>query len=148
MSFYATIAGAIKYDAQADFEAAVGILKDDGWLDDEDYLVDEVGSRITEHKPNVDHRKRAIRFPLENYRNLARVLENLFRGGTGKVVWASTDGCFDGGVIVDGKETAYDLQTWNQSKGGDPPPDVDTQLDEFIQWQEQIQEAFFRQLGD
>ena len=48
-------------------------------------------------------------------------LVNLFANGNGKVVWASSDGEFEGGVIVDGKETVYNLDEWAKSKGIEEP---------------------------
>ena len=48
-------------------------------------------------------------------------LDNLFAKG-GKVVWASSDEDFEGGVIVDGKGTVYNLAEWAKSNGIEEPP--------------------------
>ena len=49
-------------------------------------------------------------------------LDNLFAKGKGKVVWASSDEDFKGGVIVDGKSTVYNLAEWAKSNGIEEPP--------------------------
>ena len=58
-------------------------------------------------------------------------LDNLFAKGKGKgrVVWASSDGDFEGGVIVDGKETVYNLAEWAKSNGIEEPPHEDEDED-------------------
>ena len=43
---------------------------------------------------------------------------------------ASSDGDFEGGVIVDGKETVYNLAEWAKSKGIEEPPHEDADEDE------------------
>ena len=56
-------------------------------------------------------------------------LDNLFANGNGKVVWASSDGEFEGGVIVDGKSTVYNLAKWAKSNGIKEPPHEDEDED-------------------
>ena len=42
---------------------------------------------------------------------------------------ASSDGDFEGGVIVDGKETVYNLAEWAKSNGIEEPPHEDEDED-------------------
>ena len=146
MSFYATIEGVIQYSRQEDFDAAVKILADGQWLQ-EGYLVAETGGRISED-PDIDAGARRVSIPWALHRNLARVLGKgrLFRGGMGKVVWTSTDGTFEAGVIRDGEEQIYDLVEWGRRNVGDPP-DVDQSPEAYVQWQGEVEQTFFDRFG-
>ena len=153
MSTYCTIGGLIHYEKEEDFQAALAILKE-GWLDDEGYMLTEDEHRIDEVEPSVDAVERDIFIPLFHYRNLGYVLNDLFKGGKGKVIWTCTDGCFEGGVIVDGKETHYDLEKWaaegeNMEFEEDrTPPDVEKEFDDYCEWQGEVEQAFFEMMGD
>ena len=75
--------------------------------------------------PDIDYKKLTIEIPWFWYHNLIMHLDNLFAKGKGKVVWASSDGDFEGGVIVDGKETVSNLAEWAKSNGIEEPPNED-----------------------
>jgi hypothetical protein len=111
--------------------------------------------------PNIDRRERTIEIPLHLHRNLARLLDEqqLFRGATGKAVWTSTDGCFSGGVVVDGEESTYDLDEWAKEhvlEPGQTPPDPNTDVEEWLEYAEEewleyaaeVEQAFFQEFGD
>ena len=80
--------------------------------------------------PDIDYKKLTIEIPWFSYHNLVMHLDNLFANGNGKVVWASSDGEFEGGVIVDGKETVYNMTEWAKSNGIEEPPNEDEDEDE------------------
>ena len=80
--------------------------------------------------PDIDYKKLTIEIPWFWYHTLIMHLDNLFTKGKGKVVWASSDGDFEGGVIVDGKETVYNLAEWAKSNGIEEPPHEDEDEDE------------------
>jgi hypothetical protein len=144
MSFYATISGSIHYERQEDFDAALQLLKSGKWVNDNGCFVDETNETFGE-RPDIDHDARNIRIPLGYHRNLAHHLDELFRGGTGKVVWTSTDGVFEGGVIVDGKKTSYDLTQWGREKvlgEGEEEPDAEENFDEYCKYQSEVEGAF------
>ena len=82
--------------------------------------------------PDIDYKKLNIEIPWFSYHNLVMHLDNLFAKGKGKgrVVWASSDGDFEGGVIIDGKETVYNLAEWAKINGIEEPPHEDEDEDE------------------
>jgi len=70
---------------------------------------------------------------------------------SGWIVGTSTDGCFDGWYIEDGKETTYDLQKWAleniDDEGMYPPRKEDYEDDEayqrdFNDWQGSVEQEF------
>ena len=151
MSFYATITGEIRYAERADFDAAVAMLKNDGWLDEHGYFLDETDERIST-VAGVDPEAQTINIPLACHRNLACALgeDQLFKGGTGRAVWTSTDGCFSGGVIVDGEETCYDLSEWSKKhvlEAGESEPDADADFDKYVEYTSEVEEGFHNEFG-
>ena len=128
MSFYAAISGSITYERREDFDAACRFLTENGWLE-KNGLIDAAGE--VQEGTGVDRDKRSLNLGYcVVYRNLACDLAVLFQGGRGTVVWTSTDGCFDGGVVTDGKETLYDLERWAEEHLGMTMPDLDESEDE------------------
>jgi len=146
MSMYCTISGSISYEKQEDFDKALSLLQVGGWLKD-GFILDEMGTRISE-EADVDISGRAIRIPLFHYRNLGGFLDKLFVGGKGEVIWTSTDGCFDGGFIIDGKEISYDLTKWAKEnmpeEDADPPDEND--FDSYCEWQQEVEQTFFEEM--
>ena len=120
----------------------MGLLDDGGWLRG-GFILNETDRKIM-LQADVDAKALIIRVPYHLHRNLTSLLDKLFIGGKGKVVWTSTDGCVSAGVIVDGKETAYDLCRWAAEtlKAG-APPDPDMDLATHIRWLRKVERAFF-----
>lgn len=143
MSFYATIQGQIQYKTQEAFDAAVKLLADGGWIDAEENMVDECGTPI-DNGPcaPIDREHKVITFPLFHYRNLSRLLNSLFIGGEGQVIWTSTDGCFDGGVIENGSETYYNLRDWAAKEGLELVPEDTEDFDALCDNQQDIEQEF------
>lgn len=145
MSFYATIQGTVRYKSQEAFNKAVAKLREGGWLAPDDRLVDECGDAVDEEK-SVDANALKIIFPRFCYRNLAHVLDDITRGAEGVVTWTSTDGCADGGVIVDGVETTYKLVDWAKTQGMTEPPseglDEDEKWTTRVEWLDEVEAAF------
>jgi hypothetical protein len=150
MSFYATIQGEIKYAKQEDFDAAVNLLEKNDYLKG-DFITDECGDVISDqYSPDIDRKNLSINIPYALHRNLARFLENdkLFKGGTGEVVWTSTDGVFSAGVITktsenDYHEEATELTTWGRKFVDANVPDFEKDFDDFCVWQSAVESAFF-----
>jgi hypothetical protein len=144
MSQYCTISGEIKYNTDEDFERALNLLKTGGWVNSENHFVDETEFRISE-ETTILPEDRIICIPLCHYRNLGYILEKLFQGATGQVIWTSSDGCFAGGIISDGNETHYDLEEWakdNMPEEDATPPEIED-VENYCEWQQEIEQAFF-----
>ena len=126
MGMHAEICGKINYQNQESLKTAVKRLENGGWIT-KDHFTDDSGIYIDDEMPDIDYKKLTIEIPWFSYHNLVMHLDNLFakRKGKGRVVWASSDGDFEGGVIVDGKETVYNLTEWAKSNGIEEPPHED-----------------------
>ena len=151
MSFYATITGELSYKKQEDFDNALNVLEDEKWIKD-GFFLDETDDFITdpEDDPNIDEENRVIYVPLSNYRNMVRLFipgSKILEGSKGKIVWASTDGCFEGGVIIDGIEKLYSLEQWAKSQNMEGPPSIED-FDNYCEWTNEVEEAFFDEHGE
>jgi len=147
MSLYTTIQGKIAYQTEESFQKSLKILTDGGWLDGV-FIIDECGEDISKN-PNIDTKEKTIEIPLGLHRNLSYVLDQLFSGGIGKVVWASSDGCFEGGVIENGIETLYDLQEYSLKEGTEADiPNFNDDFDKYCQWQSEVEQDFFEEFAD
>ncbi len=146
MSFYATISGQLTYDTAEDFARAVELLRNGGWVDEEGYFVDETGHRFeNQQQPALDAEHRRITFPYMGFhRNLAYALNRLCAASQGRVVWTSDDGCFEGGVIDDGKEEVFDLVEWGKDHGYPDAewPEDEEPGDDFFEMRADIEESF------
>lgn len=143
MSMYCTIGGSITYKNQEDFDNAINLLVNGGWMKD-GFMLDELGNHL-ENTSDVDFSSKAFNIPVFLYYNLGAILGNLFKGGKGEVVWTSTDGRFDGGVIVNGKETLYDLEKWakeNMEQKDSLPPE---NFAELCEWHQLVEREFFEE---
>ena len=125
---HAEIRGKINYQNIESLKTAVKQLEKEGWIT-KDHFTDDSGNYIDDEMPDIDFKKLTIEIPWFSYHNLVMHLDNLFANGNGKVVWASSDGEFEGGVIVDGKETVYNLTEWAKSNGIEEPPNEDEDED-------------------
>lgn len=143
MSFYATIHGEIAYEKREDFEAAVKILDEGGWIKDGKFI-DECGEVIS--GKDIHEESRVINIPYFCHRNLSRVLNELFIGGKGEVIWTSTDGCFDGGVIRNGIEEYHDLRKWaadnNDTLNVESVPEDSEDFDALCDYMQIIEDEF------
>ena len=152
MSTYFAVQGVVSYKEKADFDNAIKFLEESGYLQNK-HIVDECGDEITE-RDNVDttHVESSIEIPRFHYRNLGRYLDKIMKNGTGKLIWTSTDGMFEGGVLIDGVETTYDLEEWNAENNGETRPvesdfdgedKEDDYFENLIEWQSNIENNFF-----
>jgi hypothetical protein len=125
------ICGKINYRNSESLKTAVKRLEKWGWVT-KDHFTDNSGNYIDDEMPDIDYKKLTIEILWFSYHSLVMHLDNLFAKGNGKgrVVWASSDGEFEGGVIVDGKETVYNLAEWAKSNGIEEPPNEDEDEDE------------------
>lgn len=111
MSFYAWVQGEIRYSDRDVFENNVKKLKEGEWLDENNYWLDELNGPM-EEKSYIDFEKMVIYIPYNHFRNLSYQLNWLMeKSVNSEVLWASNDGCFQGGFLASGKnEKVYDLQ--------------------------------------
>ena len=141
MSFYATVQGQIKYHTQDAFNNAVKILADGGWVKGDAFL-DECEEVIdSESLPNIIPDEKVIVIPYFCHRNLARIINDLFIGGEGEVIWSSTDGCFEGGVIRDGEEEHFELRQWAKDNKLEVVEE-DAEFDVLCDWYADIETEF------
>ena len=157
MSFYAIMSGQIKYKDQKSFDEIIKFLTDNKWIDKDGYFLDEEESRIEDinNESHVDFENRVINIPETCYRNLSRHIENFFKGDcTGKIVWASDDGCFDGGFQTETDEQVFYLEKWakenmdDKNKIGPNPDESDEKFDEFCEWRHEVIDAFLETYRD
>lgn len=153
MSFYATIDGEITYRDQAALDAVVKMLTDGGWFRESNF-VDETGGVIHEHESDIDGL--TLNIPWAVHRNLTYAFKQMLAGAVSHhIVWSSTDGCFEGGVLKDGSEpggrseVTYDLVKWakdNMDEEDADPPSVDDH-ENYSEWQVTVQNAFHEEMG-
>ena len=148
MSFYATIQGEITFPTQERLDQAVNELTEDGWMKDGKFI-DECGN-IFDEQEQPDVQGLTLRIPFGLYRNLSRRIDDLTQGTTGKVVYTSTDGCFEGGVWLDGVFTCYDLKLWareNMEEENSLPPDINDDFSAYCEWMSEVEMAFHEQMA-
>lgn len=145
MSFYATIAGEIRYPNRDVFDKVVKLLTEGSWVEGRKF-VDECNNVITDYQANAldDIRPEAlvISIPFFCHRNLARHLEDVMHNATGLIIWSSTDGCFEGGILRDGVEKTFDLTKWAAEQKLDEPPDPEDTPDEYCEWMNEVEQEF------
>lgn len=147
MSTYCTICGQLEYEDEDAFNLAAGVLQRGFWTDAEGWFVGEDGERIG-NCPSVEPSTLTITIPCSLYRNLGGVLDQLLFGSKHDIVWTCSDGCFEGGHIVDGKEVHFDFSESVDFLPIDEEdreaPDLELEPDEYWDWQQMIEQAFFQ----
>jgi hypothetical protein len=146
MSFYATIQGEITYQKKKDFSRIYKFLKKNKWIKDNRFI-GETKNSISGYK-DIDEKEKIITIPYGHYRNLARIFNKFFEGGEGRIIATSTDGCFEGYIIINGKETVYNLNDWAKENIEDDPPDYEEDFDVYCEWMSKVENTFFEQFGD
>jgi len=141
MSTYLTVEGEFTFPDKGKYEAAVALLQEGGWMNQAGYLLDEVGDRKSD-EPDATPKLLTINFPYNLYRNVGSAIDAIMVGTTGLLVWTSTDGMFQGGVIRDGAEKTYDLEIWAKEHTSLPMPNVATDFDGYVEWQAEVEEEF------
>ncbi len=146
MSTYFTVCGQLKYKSPEALNEAKKFLVGIQQMNEDGFFLDELNNPISD-KSDIDGL--FLDIPQFHYRNLARYVDEMFKGATGKIVWTSTDGMFDGGVIVDGAEICYDLRKWALDNGEFETdiPDFDKEFDEYCEWMAEVEQDFFEQNG-
>lgn len=164
MGFYAKCKGSVKYKSKEDFEKVVKMLKNDGYINDDNMFTnsdDENGGGILGEgggPRDCDEDLLTVNIPYSCYKNLTRVFEDLMRGGAGRIVWTSTDSCFAGGVFVNGvNEKTDELYEWAKKNGwkdgdipngwkdGDIPDDEDVEnLDEWLTFMSSVEYLYHK----
>ena len=153
VSFYATVAGYIRYQTLAFLEAAVGRLQTGGWLDDRQRW--QIDGHIIEHGriETIDTDQLVLVIPPRLYRNLARITTRLFVGATdGVVVISSTDGWIERPLPAAAAPTpstgaitsieAIDLEAFARESGIRVKRFEQTPPDEYAAWQDRVCLAF------
>ncbi len=147
MSFYATVQGEIIYSDADRLQGAVISLNDSKYMKGNNFI-DECGNVVNENGSDVDGL--TLRIPPCVYHNLSYIVEDLTEDAKGRVVWTSTDGCFAGGVFVDGKETYYDdLEEWavdNMPEEDAEAPDIYDDTENWLIWAADVEQAFHEEM--
>lgn len=141
MSFYATIDGFLKYYDKNKFNTALDILKESGAVDSSNRFNDESGQVGEDNETYIDFNNLVITIPFAYYRGLSRVLD-MIPIEKCHIVVTSTDGCFLGWVITDGKTQEFDLNLFGEQYVG-APCDPDEDFDEYCEWQSEVEMRFF-----
>jgi hypothetical protein len=139
MSFYATISGYLRYRSKEALDKALTYLRENRWMNEHNVLLNESDEPITPQSTLVGM---TLYLPRWTYRNLAGRLDLLAEGADHRIAWSSTDGMNAAGVLIDGKETEYDLEEWAAEHQG-PPDEGEDHLHylneaewDFIEWAE------------
>ncbi len=145
MSVYITMQGHIQFSSQADLDAAVKSLTDNGWIKDGRFT-DEADEPYND-QPAADGL--FLTFPYGLYRNIGTEVERLAKGNKGEIVWTCTDGMFQGGTIMDGVETLTDLEKWAKEEANAGDDDMvnpgATDFDAYAEWMQYVENAFMEQ---
>lgn len=149
MSVYATIRGELKFNSKESFEKAKAILEEGGWIEDSHWR-DEVGEDLG---PAYQEDQLRIEIPQFYHRNLLHILDQLTAlSSYYDILWASTDGMFDGGVISSGENTTVKLEEWAKNNGIEKPDQMEDDQggmsDDALNWQEEVIQAFMEDPGD
>ncbi|MGA2441928.1 MAG: hypothetical protein ABSH08_13300 [Tepidisphaeraceae bacterium] len=153
MSTYYAIAAIITYKNKTAFDKAFKFMNNDGegWIVDGQWFRSECDSGALfpdadDPTAQIDPEHLTITIPQAYYRGLASNAETLFAGATGKMVWTSTDGMFEGGVITakDGviTEKSYDLEKWWKEQGNNEAQPDEDDPDAVAEYQDEVQQAF------
>jgi hypothetical protein len=130
MSYYSNIQGEFYFETQEDFEKFKNNKSLKDWMESFE----------------VDEKKREVKIPSDTYRNLGRYLDALETSNMkGMVIWTSTDGGFEGGVIIDGESTNFELYDWaseNYDRDCPDGDDEDDNYDEVDEWMTEVVDAF------
>jgi hypothetical protein len=145
MSFYATITGTIEFAKSTECEKAKALLKDGGWIKD-GFWIDETGAPS---EPFTDGLMR-IEIPLSFYRNLFHLISAICaEASSWDILWASSDGTFEGGAISNGGDKTIALDEWAKAQGITEPTSIDESFDdEMSQWREDVLNEFIADPGD
>lgn len=149
MSFYATVQGDITFPTKEALDKVVQQFTDGGWMKDGNFI-DDSGDAVTEGRSDIEGL--TLYVPLATYNKLTWHFNDLTEGASVfRLVWSSTDGCFEGGVLQDGhEEVAYDLKEWakkNMPEEDEDEPDADYQPDEFCEWMNDVECAFHEEMA-
>ena len=149
MSKYVKMNGALVYENQGAFDAAVAILKKGHWLNESGCWVEEDGSP-TDLNASSPHLL-TIHFPLQSYFNLTQVEKEITQECVLGVRWASNDGCFEGGIYGADK---VELNQWAQDNGLEPQPEEKNYEDESEfqenvgEWEDEIMNQYLTNLSN
>lgn len=163
MSTYASVGGTIRYNSREAFDKAMALLTSH-WLDKDGKFHSEYNSGAINDEQCIFPDDLRIVIPEAYYRNLENFIPTLFENGVGRVVWTSTDGQFVGGVYTRREKSdklqdvLYSLEDWFKSQvspedttnpeSEDYIPNVETEFEEYCQWQEEVQNDFFEEFSN
>lgn len=115
MSYYANIKGEFKFKKQEDFDKFLKNKELKPWMEDFE----------------IDSSTREVKINYDSYRNLGYKLgEFVGSGMEGMIVWTSTDGMFEGGVVTNEEESTHDLNEWASEHYDVPEPEDDEEDEE------------------
>ena len=136
MSFYSEHEGEIKFKKKEDYETCKNYLIESGWADKDSWL-DEGGGKLGSDSPFTD-KLLTIEFYGFTQRNITRWFAWFDKHNfewEGQVVGASTDGCFEGWIMLPSEEEIHDdLDNWAAEKNLDTDKPSDDDSDEYYEW--------------
>jgi len=145
MSVYITMQGDMTFPNKEAYDKAVGLLVEGGWMK-EGFLIDECGDKMgnTEDDfPAACSKSLSITFPFGLYRNIGALIDLIRKGTKGRIVWTTTDGGFQGGVISDGEEALTDLEKWGKEQKIEyQREDGESDAEANCQWANMVEFAF------
>ncbi|WP_302083128.1 hypothetical protein [Salinibaculum rarum] len=149
MSTYTTTKGTLVFNNDASFDDALDVLREGGWINDNEQFVDEDNRPIMPWS-TVHHDAKVIGIPCAMYRNLSKVLDSLVSLASA----ASIVGCNEeSGTLflqTDNETVRLDTVEWAKLHAGDAselksPDDPNVGTEEFTTWKDTVREEFFTQ---
>lgn len=138
MSVYSTIQGNITYPNKEALDKVVNMLVEGKWMEDGCFL-NELGVKETENCVNGLE----LEIPHNLYRNLGGQLNEIIKDSNDYyVVWTSTDGDFQGGILDSEarKESLYDLDVYAKRLSMSKPDENDFQ--KVCEWMQDVERIF------
>lgn len=137
MSQYVYVQAELHYPDPADYQKAVQVLNDGGWLEahTDHILCDPEKSHIT---------------ILQGYlRNLLRTAHWLTKNIQGWLIWGTTDGVEEVGYYRNGEEVACDLWEWAEENWDEFPGQPDEEdIEDYTDMQLQVIDKHFEIMSE
>lgn len=138
MSQYFTLEGTLTAKNEEMLEKGLAYAKKQGWIDEEDYFVNEKGEQL---ENDVCVEDNEIYIPKGYHRNITYLIDKLTSMGFSfEGVGYTTDGEFKG--LKDGK--SCELNAWAKENKISECPDIDKDPEGYSEWQDEVGEKFMK----
>jgi hypothetical protein len=113
LTYYATISGSIRYPTKAAIDAALGLLRQRGWMNENYVFITEGGHPYSPNPGAVTVERLMLHVPWAAYRPAPGLLALLTEGTTHRLAWFRADGIPGAaGILIDGQQTEFDVREW------------------------------------